>query len=36
MDFKQSELDDVNWINLAKHRDKWLALLTTVMKILMS
>jgi hypothetical protein len=36
MDFKKSGLGDMDWTDLAKHRDKWVALLTTVMKILVS
>jgi hypothetical protein len=33
MDFKEIEWEGVDWINLAKDRDKWQALVKMVIKI---
>jgi hypothetical protein len=33
MDFREIELEDVDWILLAQIRDQWWALMNTVMNI---
>jgi hypothetical protein len=33
MDLREIEFGDVDWINLAQDRDRWRALVNTVMKL---
>jgi hypothetical protein len=33
MDLREIERDDMDWIDLAQDRDKWRALVNTVMKL---
>jgi hypothetical protein len=33
MDLREIGIDDVDWINLAQDKDRWLAIVNTVMNL---